>query len=332
MKLSLEQFCEYCKHIPGESLRDRYYRFHPRVWDIFDISYEVNKFISQIYKNQLQEYTIKIDCILNGITLSYMPNILSGNDIEITSDNNIIIYKQINKQTYKHIKYSIMYHVITMRIRYNQSYQNINPIKKIRQLLYKHAYDKLSNTSLTYLLYRDEYHNYQDVQYNTYLTTYNYIITNKLYMHSHTDYIKQHILNVMNVSSEQYDNLVKLIYEDNTVYDNILSILLAHFSEFSKYEQNTGDLYFNNHVFNLPAVKELRQKTKEILEKVQDENIIANKLLDLKNLYINELLEIKTQIIPSFIKKISAWYKWKYRDIISVINLTITDVHNIDNL
>lgn len=339
--LSFEQFCEVYKRKEGETITDRFYRLYPTN-NIYGISYMVNKFISQIYNNSLSEYTITKEEGLKKIIISYIPDNYYNDIVNITRDNNnykILIYKQINTQTYKEIKYTILYHLTHLIQQINtdnyNSFNYISPIKLLRYNLYNSSTNKLDDIDLKYMLYRQDISNYDYVyeyahQYEIYLTAFKYTCDN---LNKSTDDIIQYIISKEHMTNEYLDNAITRIKEDDSIYENILSILIGHFSEFSKFTNNTGYVYFDNYIFNLPIIKILRKNTKRLISKYSKDMItLSNELSKLKEKYKNELLYVKTEIINSFIKQLKLWYNFQYNNIVYLVKFAINDVYNIDNL
>ena len=127
------------------------------------------------------------------------------------------------------------------------------------------------------------------------------------------------------LDSVRLSTIINDIKTDNSIFECILSILIGHFSEL---DGNNGQRFFDNTVFKLPIIQNMRKVVRVILNTyIESEDIVEN-IITLIDEYKHKFGKDKNIIINSFIQHLTYWYDKAKKQYAKAIQLGIYDAND----
>lgn len=296
-----------------------------QITDIFGISELTNNFLEDIIKTPNKTFETYEFVLDHPVQFSYIPNINATIKGEATNGNHIKIYLKYNGYNYLDIKYVIIHEVIHIiqQIRATKHYEDYTTADKIKYKLRRPGINTLKKLEKSryflYLIYREDIYEITAWGNNAYLNAF------KLKMKNPTmpnNVICKRVLSLVDMNTTFLNASINNIRNEDEAYIAVIGILISQFSELSK---NIGQNYFDKHIFQLDVVNKIRRDVKNILSKYKEIEDIVEQIVELYDIYDEELQKNKSVIIESFITHIKYWFKRAQVKIGKAIQLGIDD-------
>lgn len=277
--------------------------------DEFRVSEIVNNFINEILKNPNDTYKKTRIILDRAVEINYIPNTSTHIKGSSSNGDTVNIYQRIDKSNQMDIKYLIIHELIHIiqQITSSVDERHLSFGEKIRRDLIQPTIDQLEyrgeSTYFMYMLYRENMREIYAWSHDAYELAFSYKKKNP--NKSNRDVV-DYVLDEVQMSHKFLNIVVDYVKNDDCVFMSVVSILVGHFSEFGGIPKQ---LYFDKSIFDLEIIKMLKKETRDIVYNNNDIDDVENRLFQMINFHMSDLLSIKDEITSSFIEHLKYWHK-----------------------
>lgn len=300
--------------------------------DIFDISKIVNNFINHISQHPDEKYITTEHILDKFIRILYDPNMEDEQKKGGYTDSvgNISIYAPIDATNMIEVKYILVHEMVHSLQIIKDKKKDKTSLDKLNRLLTSPSLTNIMDADddskyFLYLIYREDINEVPAWSNNAYMYAFKYKSENPNM--SNEDIVKN-VLSDIYMDTNFYNSAIKYIRNNDNIFFSIINILVGNFSEISK---RSTPHSFDDRVFKLDVVKRLRKDIKNIISPKLKVEEMQYPIMQLIQIYMDELKEHKDIIIDSFLTQLDYWFKRAQVKLGKAISLGIEDATPLIN-
>ena len=261
------------------------------------------------------------------VSLKYIPtpNCESNG---VTHKRSIIIYRQVNRDNYLDVKYTLAHEIVHMMhqilSKNSRPYEDLDNIGKLRHSLLEitseNIQDYKNSPILMLMIYMIDENEVYSRNQNAYIKAFEYKSKNDFTLSNQE--IVSDVFNDIHMTNDYFNAAVEELKNNEETFSLVISFLIGNFFELGK---SGFQQYFDKKVFNIPVVKKMKNEIRKSIHNKNDIKYMCRDVLDIIKKYKYELDEYKSEIEESFIEHMRYWFDNARKRLGKSISLGIED-------
>ena len=299
-----------------------------------DTSRIIRDFMNHISKFPDDDYEAVEPLFNDTVRITYKPTTPYANPGGKTENGKITIFKLLDDDNYLDVKYTLVHelvHLIRQILSENERpYEDLDDMGKIRYLLLRGELENMFKSNkfhfLPYLLYIEDKNEMCAKNQNAYMWSFRLKKDNPDYTNQK---IVKSVLKKLKLDRDHLKLALNEVDRESDVFKFIVYFLVGNFSEIGK----TGyQHYFDNHIFRIPIVKNMKGKVGIIVKSEKRLSRKIDKINQLVDEYYEKLKIYEQDIITSFKDNVIYWFDESVKRTGKAIQLGIDDAtENMSN-